>query len=90
MEYGSIINWMQTNFKEPSYGWPSYKDFYITLIFAILSVIANMLMNLVTYNLFYSICKEKVNEEIRVSKTIKSCNSLYKAIYFILVTYWGY
>ena len=55
-----------------------------------MSVIANMLMNLVTYNPLYNICKEKTNEDIRVSKTIKACNSLYKAVYFILVTIWGY
>ncbi|CDW76728.1 lag1 longevity assurance [Stylonychia lemnae] len=90
MEYGSIINWMQTNFQEPSYGWPSFKDFYITLIFGVFSVIANSIINMFTYKMFYNVCKEKNNEDIRVSKTIKSCNSLYKSIYFILVTIWGY
>lgn len=47
-------------------------------------------MNLVTWRFFYAYCKEKENEELRKSKTLKSCNSLYKGVYFVSVTIWGY
>jgi hypothetical protein len=39
---------------------------------------------------FYHYCKEKKDEKIRFAKTKKACNSFYKAIYFIVVTIWGY
>lgn len=35
-------------------------------------------------------CKEKENEEIRLSKTKKSCDHFYKGFYFIVATVWGY
>jgi len=45
---------------------------------------------LFTWSFFYNICKEKKDEEIRLAKTTKACNSFYKALYFMGVTYWGY
>jgi len=47
-------------------------------------------MNKLTWGFFYSVCKEKNNEELRQAKTLKACNSLYKGFYFITVTIWGY
>jgi hypothetical protein len=47
-------------------------------------------MNFVTWGFFYNVCKEKNNEDIRRAKTLKACNSLYKACYFFTVTLWGY
>lgn len=47
-------------------------------------------MNMLTYDFFYRTCKEKKDEELRISKTLKACNSFYKAIYYICVTIWGY
>lgn len=81
---------MKKNFKEPSYRWPDYSDFYITLVFAGMSIVANFILNKITWRIFYAICKEKKDEEIRQAKTLKACNSFYKSIYFILSTAWGY
>ena len=90
MEYGSIRRWMRQNFQEPDYGWPAYSDFHITLIGAAVSFSVNLVMNKATWGYFYSVCKEKNDEEIRRAKTLKACNSLYKAFYFFFVTVWGY
>ena len=40
--------------------------------------------------MFYSVCKEKKDEELRYSKTMKACNSFYKGLYFISTTIIGY
>ena len=89
-EFAFLRNWMKKNFKEPVYGWPEYSDFWITLVGAMLSYTCNTIFNALTWNIFYNICKEKKNEEIRRAKTLKACNSFYKGIYFIFATYWGY
>lgn len=89
-EYGAIRHWMKSSFKEPSYGWPSYSDFYITLTFAVISFVVNYILNKLTWSFFYSYCKEKNNEKLRIGKTVKACNSFYKSLYFMLVTIWGY
>jgi hypothetical protein len=47
-------------------------------------------MNYLSWNFFYDKCKEKNDDDLRRSKTLKACNSLYKGVYFITVTIWGY
>jgi hypothetical protein len=47
-------------------------------------------MNCIFWSFFYAFCKEKEDEDLRRSKTLKACNSLYKGCYFIAVTIWGY
>lgn len=81
---------MKNNHKEPEHGWSELSDFKITLIAAIVSFVVNQVMNLVTWKFFYALCKEKQDEDLRKSKTLKACNSLYKGVYFITVTVWGY
>jgi hypothetical protein len=77
-------------FPEPSYGWPRFSDFYITVIGCAVSWIIQVVMNKYTWKFFYDNCKEKVNEEVRRSKTQKSCDHFYKGFYFIIATVWGY
>ena len=68
-EYQDVRDWMMKDFKEPSYGWPRYSDFYITAIGCVISWIIMAAMNKVTWPIFYKYCKEKDNEKIRISKT---------------------
>jgi hypothetical protein len=89
-EFNEVRAWMMNNFPEPSYGWPSYKDFYITAIGCFVSWIMMTVLNKLTWNMFYHLCKEKENEEIRIAKTQKSCDHFYKGFYFIISTVWGY
>lgn len=89
-EFNSVRQWMKDNHEAPVYGWAEFSDFKITLMTACVSIIVNQVMNMLTWNIFYGLCKEKNDEELRKSKTLKACNSLYKGIYFIVVTLWGY
>ena len=81
---------MLTEFKEPEYGWPQYSDFYITVIACVVSWAIQIVMNKYTWKFFYSNCKEKNNEQVRLSKTQKSCDHFYKGFYFIVATVWGF
>ena len=81
---------MKNNHQAPEYGWPEFSDFKITLISAVISFVVNQLLNMITWKFFYAYCKEKNDEDLRKSKTLKACNSLYKGLYFTTVTVWGY
>lgn len=81
---------MKRDFPEPEQGWPEWSDFIITICSAFVSLTLNLILNYFTWNYFYSICKEKNDEEIRIAKTKKACNSLFKFFYFMTVTFWGY
>lgn len=70
--------------------WPVLSDFYITIVSCLFIYISNFLVKMLTYDFFYRNCKEKIDEELRVSKTLKACSSFYKAIYYICVVIWGY
>ena len=83
--------WLFETYQESSeQRWNRFSDFIITLTAGILSFITNKVMNKFTWNFFYKNCREKQDEDIRVAKTQKSCNSLYKALYYIGSTAWGY
>ncbi len=81
---------MIDNHKEPPHGWPRYGDFWITMIAAIVIGVVNKVMNVITWKYFYEACKEKKNEAIRVAKTEKACDSLFKGIFKSIVAIWGY
>lgn len=81
---------MKSNFREPHYKWPELSDFYITIIFALMSVAINFILNKISWSFFYAVCKEKKDEEIRKAKTLKACNSFYKSLYFMSAAAWGY
>eukprot|EP00347_Sterkiella_histriomuscorum_P004735 403359308 len=89
-EFNAIRQWMKLNHEAPDYGWAEFSDFKITLISAGISLVSNQIMNLITWPFFYAFCKEKNDEDLRKSKTLKACNSLYKGVYFISVTVWGF
>ena len=42
------------------------------------------------YNFFYNNCKEKKDEEIRASKTVKAVDNMFKGIYYLIVFIWGH
>ena len=81
---------MFSNFSEPEDGWADISDFGITLAAGLISLVANLLMNELTWDFFYKSCKEKNDEQLRIAKTKKSCNSFYKGVYYIAVAIWGY
>lgn len=81
---------MQKYPRPPEQGWPEFSDFTITCVSCLIIYISNLLMNMLTYDFFYRTCKEKADEELRASKTLKACNSFFKAIYYICVVTWGY
>ena len=77
-EFHEVREWMMSEFPEPSYGWPQYSDFWITMVGCAVSWITQIVLNKVTWRFFYESCKEKENEEVRLSKTQKSCDHFYK------------
>jgi hypothetical protein len=56
----------------------------------VISYVANFLLNKLTWDFFYKVCKEKDDENLRIAKTTKACNSFYKAVYYICIVIWGY
>ena len=50
----------------------------------------NSLVVTITWPFFYEVCKEKKDEELRKSRTLKACNSFYKGLYFMISTLLGY
>lgn len=71
-------------------GWNKFSDFYITIVGAVVSYILHLIVDKLTYRFFYIYCKEKKDEELRIAKSKKACYSFYKALYFIIVTIWGF
>ncbi len=89
-ELNDVRKWMLIEFKEPEYGWPQYSDFYFVLIACAVSWAIQIVMNKYTWKFFYNNCKEKNNEQVRLSKTQKSCDHFYKGFYFIVATVSGF
>ena len=52
---------------------------------ALLAVLQNIWMTNM-YSTLYSVCKEKENEQLRIEKTKKSTESMFKGIYFTVTT----
>jgi hypothetical protein len=89
-EMPTAIEYTKSIYPEPVGGWNKPSDFYITLVGALVSFILHLVVDKLTYSFFYTYCKEKKDEELRVAKAKKACYSFYKAMYFIIVTIWGY
>lgn len=85
-----IKEWTMKRYPEPPGGWPELKDFWITIVGAIVIYITQAICRKLTFNYFYTYCKEKNDEEIRLAKTKKSCDSFYKTIYYSFAVVWGY
>jgi hypothetical protein len=45
---------------------------------------------MLTWDFFYTYCKEKNDKELRKAKTLKACNSFYKGLFFMFAAGWGY
>jgi hypothetical protein len=82
--------WLEKNHPNPAQPWPALTDFYVTIVSAIFIYVTNTLMNKATFKFFYNCCKEKVDDDLRIAKTIKACNNFYKGIYYTIVVLWGY
>lgn len=87
---GAIKQWIMKKYPEPEGGWPELMDFKITVASAIIIFFGIELTKKLTYNIFYYYCKEKNDEELRVSKTIKACTSFFKMNYYFFACVWGY
>jgi hypothetical protein len=89
-EMPRALEYTYTHYKEPEAGWNKFSDFHITIVGALVSYILQIVVDKVAYNFFYTYCKEKDDEELRIAKSKKACYSFYKGLYFIIVTIWGY
>jgi hypothetical protein len=49
-----------------------------------------IVINKTTWNFFYSHCKEKQDEEVRLAKTKKMVDNCYRSFFFTVVSVWGY
>jgi hypothetical protein len=78
------------NFEEPSYGWPAYSDFIITLLTGLVSLGFNVISNKFTWKFFYDNCRERKNDELRQAKATKAASCFYKSMYFMGASIWGY
>lgn len=90
LEMNDLRSFMFTKFKAPEQGWNSLFDFWITVVAAIFIKVFNQAMNYITWNYFYTHCKEKDDEEIRLAKTEKACNSFFQFVYFSVIVVWGH
>jgi hypothetical protein len=90
LEASTLRTFIHTNFKEPSYGWNKFSDFYVTVIGGCVSYVFHKIVAKATWNFLYKYQKEKNNEAIRLAKTHKTCEAAYKGLYFLGATVWGY
>lgn len=85
-----VKEWTMKRYPEPVGGWPKLSDFWITVASSVIIFIGIALTKKLTYSTFYYYCKEKNDEELRVSKTIKACTSFFKMNYYFAACVWGY
>ena len=86
--YVFTVNAMKDSPKD--YEFPRLADFWITgvssIVFSVLSVVLKSLF----YQMFLPFCKEQKNEKIREIRSTKAAGCMYKTIYFLWATAWGY
>ena len=72
------------------YDFPSINDFWITGIASIFFAVISIVLKSVFHKLFLPYCKEQKDLKKREIRTNKAAGCLYKFIYFLWATSWGY
>jgi hypothetical protein len=73
-----------------SYTWPALADFWITGVVTVVCFTLERVFDRVFYPIYYPICKEKVDEEVRVIRTKKAVKNIFKFLYYSIAATFGY
>ena len=76
--------------KPEGYEWPHVYDLHITVISALILTIVKRVCEIIFYPFLVKICKEQYDLYVQELRTKKMAASLYKTLYFISSTIWGY
>ena len=76
--------------KPEDYRWPQLTDFWVTAVVAIVCFTLERVYDFMFYNYFYQTCKEKKDEEVRVTRSKKAVKNLFKFTYYLSAVIFGY
>ena len=76
--------------KPEDYRWPQLTDFWVTSVVAIVCFTLERVYDFMFYNYFYQTCKEKKDEEVRVTRSKKAVKNLFKFTYYLSAVIFGY
>ena len=89
--YGIYHVFVDFNEKKPEgYRWPMLTDFWIMIVATVIYVVIELTFIKVLFPYYYMICKEKVDEKSRISRTKKGLKNAYKFMYFSFSTFMSY
>mmetsp|Transcript_22417 Transcript_22417/g.27604 ORF Transcript_22417/g.27604 Transcript_22417/m.27604 type:complete len:144 (-) Transcript_22417:650-1081(-) len=88
--YAMLINTYGQQNKPADYFLPGLSELWMTLVGAIVCTVARKAVFLVTYNTFYAISKEQNDEGTRKKYANKASDKLYRSIYFVCSSFWGW
>ena len=86
--YESVIDFQSRI--PPNYRWPEVGDFWFTIVTTILFIALENAFQVVLYDWFYQICKEKDDLEARDRRTRKAIQNIYKVLYYLSVSLFGW
>lgn len=72
------------------YDFPKLSDIHITAISAIAFAIIEIAFKKVMPAIFSSCCKEQDDLEMKEFRMEKACDQMYRFIYELIVTFWGW
>ena len=88
--YAMSINIYGQNNKPKGYYMPGLWELWMTLVGAAVCTVARYLVFNCLYATFYRISKEQNDEQLRNKYAYKACDKLYRSIYFICSSFWGW
>lgn len=72
-----------------NYRWPMPFDLWIPAATAAVLGVLQHLFQITFESTLYSVCKEKENEQLRIEKSVKATNCMFKGTYFTITTIVG-
>mmetsp|Transcript_27664 Transcript_27664/g.41948 ORF Transcript_27664/g.41948 Transcript_27664/m.41948 type:complete len:327 (-) Transcript_27664:120-1100(-) len=76
--------------KPTDYSWPELSDLYLTVLASVGFAIVELAIRKVAYYAFIPFCKEQKNLKLRDIKSQKAAFNIYKFLYFLGASAWGY
>lgn len=73
-----------------NYKWPEFKDFWVTIVSAVVIGATDRICKIVLYPLFYKVSKVKEDENMRCQKALKASEQGFKILYFTVSLCTGY
>jgi len=72
------------------YRWPEVTDLWFAGVTAIIFLILEKIIEELLYPVYYRVCKEKNDEVARDMRTRKGVKNIFKTLYFVLASIFGW